>query len=324
MAILRLRNITKFYEINRNSFSLRPQRIKAVDNVCLTLTEGMTLGLVGESGCGKSTLAKIILKLIPPTSGEIIFKEKNITRLSESAFRPLRRQMQIVFQDPYGSLSPRLTVKDIIAEPLRSFGMPKIFMRPRIEELLIQVGLNSGHADRLPQQLSGGERQRVGIARALATSPRLVVLDEAVSSLDLSTQAQVLNLLVKLQQKYALTYVFIAHNLGVVRYVSDRVAVMLRGTVVEKGSTGEVYNNPLHPYTQLLLGSMPSLHKRLLRTRKKEAELPRKDERGTAADTSSACVFFSFCPKSRKECAEKNPVLKEVAPHHWVSCACIE
>lgn len=265
MAMLRLHEISKTYQLNKSFISSTIKEIKAVDNVCLEIKQGKTLGLVGESGCGKSTLARIILKLLQPSSGQIFFKEKEITQLKEKQFRMLRRKIQIVFQDPYSSLSPRLKVKNIIAEPLLSFKENKTFIQDRVDVLLKNVGLNPDYKNRLPHQLSGGERQRIGIARALATNPELLILDEAVSSLDLSTQAQVLNLLKDLQEQYKLTYLFIAHNLDVVRYISDDVAVMYRGKIVEQAGVKQLYENPAHPYTKLLLNSMPSLEKKLLR-----------------------------------------------------------
>jgi ABC-type oligopeptide transport system ATPase subunit len=259
--MLRVDNLTKFYQLNK-SFDTEVTKIKAVDNVCLEIKQGKTLGLVGESGCGKSTLARIILKLISPTSGSVFFKGNEITGLKEPDFRPMRKKIQIVFQDPYSSLSPRLKIKDIIAEPLLAFKYDKKEIENKVEQLLKDVGLNSEYKHRLPHQLSGGERQRVGIARALATSPELMILDESVSSLDLSTQAQVLNLLCDLQKKFKLTFLFIAHNLDVVRYISDQVAVMYKGAIVELADVEELYDNPLHPYTKILLASMPGIDKK--------------------------------------------------------------
>jgi len=259
LVILRLKDIIKDYESPGNMFSLRKKFTRAVQGVSLEIKQSTTLGLVGESGCGKSTLAKIILKLIAPTSGKVMFDGADITEIKEKDFRQLRREIQIVFQDPYSSLSPRLRIKNIIAEPLLAFKKPKKKVEQRVRELISRVGLNQEHMERLPHQLSGGQRQRVGIARALATSPKLLVLDEAVSSLDLSTQAQILNLLNSLQKKLSLTYLFIAHNLSVVRYLCDEVAVMYRGKILETGQTEKIYSSPKHEYTRLLLRSMPKL-----------------------------------------------------------------
>jgi len=259
LALLKTENLTKVYTLKRNMFSQKMREIKAVDGINLELESGKTLGLVGESGCGKSTLSKLILKLIAPTTGRIIFDGEDITSKSNREFRPLREDIQIVFQDPYGSLSPRLTIKKIISEPLEAFDYDTHTIGKRVSELLVSVGMDDQYLSRYPHQLSGGQRQRVSIARALATSPRLLVLDEAVSSLDLSTQAQIINLLVELQEKYKLTYLFIAHDLGVIRYISDKVAVMHNGKIVEMAPTQNIYNNPLHPYTKSLLASMPKL-----------------------------------------------------------------
>ena len=313
MALLKLLDITKFYESRESIFSLNTGLNRAVYKVNINIKHGTTLGLVGESGCGKSTLAKIILKLLKPTSGTVLFEDENITDLRENDFRLRRRDIQIVFQDPYSSLSPRLRIKSIIAEPLIAFKMPPQEIDARVRELISQVGLNEVHLDRLPHQLSGGERQRVGIARALATSPKLLVLDEAVSSLDLSTQAQVLNLLEDLQKKYQLTYLFIAHNLSVVRHISDEVAVMYKGEIVEQGESNIVYNNPLHPYTRLLISSMPSPEKRGKRESVKNIE-------GSEQRELKACSFYANCPKHEDKCKSQLPGLVEIEPGHWVRC----
>ncbi|MBU1043518.1 MAG: ATP-binding cassette domain-containing protein [Candidatus Omnitrophica bacterium] len=314
--MLRLNKISKYYQLNKSFISAISKKIKAVDSVCLEIKSGQTLGLVGESGCGKSTLARIILKLISPSSGQIFFQNQEITDLTEKQFRVLRQKIQIVFQDPYSSLSPRLTVKNIIAEPLQAFKQKKKLIEPRVRELLLNVGLNPEYADRLPHQLSGGERQRVGIARALATNPELLILDEAVSSLDLSTQAQVLNLLKDLQAKYKLTYLFIAHNLDVVRYISDHVAVMYKGRIVEQASVKQLYENPLHPYTRILLNSMPSLEKKLLLNK---TQTPNLENQSLQPD-NQGCCFYAQCNKAKAECAEQIPELKQIESGHWLSC----
>ena len=313
MAILKLIDITKFYEARRNVFSLIPNRIRAVHKVNININQGTTLGLVGESGCGKSTLAKIVLKLINPSSGAVVFEDENITELKEKNFRPMRKDIQIVFQDPYSSLSPRLRVKTIISEPLLSFGIPRKEIDSRVRELIKQVGLNEIHLERLPHQLSGRERQRVGIARALATSPKLLVLDEAVSSLDLSTQAQVLNLLESLQKKYNLTYLFIAHNLSVVRHISDQVAVMYKGIIVEQGESEAVYKKQLHPYTQLLISSMPTPAKKRTGESLKNVNPPKNY-------SSTGCGFYANCSKRADKCKSEEPQLVEIEKDHWVRC----
>ncbi len=314
--MLRLNQITKYYQLNKSFVSTARKRIKAVDSVCLEIKPGQTLGLVGESGCGKSTLARIILKLIKPSSGQIFFNDKEITDLKENQFRALRKEIQIVFQDPYSSLSPRLKVKNIIAEPLQAFKEKKDFINQRVKDLLKNVGLNPEYENRLPHQLSGGERQRVGIARALATNPKLLILDEAVSSLDLSTQAQVLNLLKDLQEKYKLTYLFIAHNLDVVRYISDHVAVMYKGSIVEQASVSQLYENPMHPYTKILLSSMPSLEKKLLLNENKKMNIESQNQQ----TDNQGCCFYGQCLKAKSECAQEKPLLNQINPGHWLSC----
>ena len=314
--MLRIDSITKYYQLNKSFISTARKKIKAVDSVSLEIESGKTLGLVGESGCGKSTLARIILKLIKPNSGQIFFNDKEITDLKEKQFRALRKEIQIVFQDPYSSLSPRLKVKNIIAEPLRAFNEKKDFIDQRVKALLKNVGLNIEYENRLPHQLSGGERQRVGIARALATNPKLLILDEAVSSLDLSTQAQVLNLLKDLQEKYKLTYLFIAHNLDVVRYISDYVAVMYKGRIVEQASVSQLYKNPLHPYTKILLSSMPTLEKKLLLNKNKKLSI----ESPSQVADNPGCCFYSQCFKANIGCSQEKPQLKQISPGHWLSC----
>lgn len=318
--MLRLLEITKYYRLNKSLISPVVKKIKAVDKVCLEIKQGKTLGLVGESGCGKSTLARIILKLTQPSSGKVFFKGIDITSQKESQFRLMRKEIQIVFQDPYSSLSPRLRVENIIAEPLLAFSKNKQDrndIKTKVDTLLKDVGLNPDYKSRFPHQLSGGERQRVGIARALATSPKLLVLDEAVSSLDLSTQAQVLNLLKDLQDKFKLTYLFIAHNLEVVRYISDEVAVMYKGSLVEKAEVAKLYEGPLHPYTRVLLNSMPSLGKRLIS--KDSNEKVNIDDRMQESDLKGCC-FYPKCVKAQARCKVLKPTLKEVKPGHWVSC----
>ncbi|MBU2064005.1 MAG: ATP-binding cassette domain-containing protein [Candidatus Omnitrophica bacterium] len=317
MALLELKSLNKSYEIEKNIFSRNRFKLKAVDDVSFTIKQGKTFGLVGESGCGKSTLAKLIVKLINPDAGKIFFDRQDITQQTERKFRPLRQKIQIVFQDPYSSLSPRLKVGQIISEPLEAFSLRPRIVEERIAELIVQMGLDKEYLNRLPSELSGGERQRVGIARALATYPKLVILDEAVSSLDLSTQAQILNLLLELQNRYKLSYLFIAHNLNAVEFIADELAVMYYGQIVETGVTTRVYEKPAHPYTRKLLASRPSFKRKLLNGGK--TQLARE---GNAVSDFKilGCKFFKYCPNSKQKCRQIKPQLEEVAPGHFASC----
>jgi oligopeptide transport system ATP-binding protein len=256
--MLKVKNLKKYFPLKKGLLGESSQVVKAVDGISFEIKEGETLGLVGESGCGKTTTARLILRLIEASGGEVHFEGENIFTLSREKMHSLRRKMQIIFQDPFASLNPRMTVGSIIAEPLQVHGLgKKKERRERVKELLNIVGLNSRHYNRYPHEFSGGQRQRVGIARAIALNPKLIVADEPVSSLDLSIQAQIINLLLDLQKKFGLSYLFIAHNLNVVRYMSQRVAVMYSGKIVELAPAEEIYNSPRHPYTKKLLSAIP-------------------------------------------------------------------
>lgn len=291
---------------------------KAVDGISFHVKKGETLGLVGESGCGKSTTGRAILQLYRPTSGEIIFEGKDLTKLRGNDLRLMRRKMQMIFQDPYASLNPRMSVRDIIGEPLVIHKMgTNNERRDRVLELMRIVGLNPYYATRFPHEFSGGQRQRIGIARALAVSPDFIVCDEPVSALDVSIQAQIINLLEELQEQFGLTYLFIAHDLAVVRHISDRVAVMYLGKLMEQANSGEIYDNPLHPYTKALLSAVPIPDPTLERKRERiilTGDVP------SSLRPPRGCVFHTRCPIAIEECRVDIPEWREAEPGHWVAC----
>jgi len=320
--LLRVIRLKKYFPVRRGLLQRVIGQIKAVDDVSLDLQRGETLGLVGESGCGKSTLGRTVLRLVEPSSGQIEFDGLDITRLPHRRMKALRRDMQMIFQDPVGSLDPRMTVADIIGEGLLIHGMRRHSERgDTAREMLERVGLRREQADRFPHEFSGGQRQRIGIARALALAPKLIVADEPVSALDVSIQSQVLNLLVELKREFGLTYIFVAHNLAVVAYISDRIAVMYLGKVVELAPSAELYENPLHPYTTTLLSAIPVADPDHRRDRiKLTGDVP------SPFNPPTGCHFRTRCPLARKKgtqdgiCAEVEPPLTESRAGHSAAC----
>jgi oligopeptide transport system ATP-binding protein len=320
--LLRVRGIKKYFPVRRGFLQRVIGYIKAVDGIDLDVAQGETLGLVGESGCGKSTLGRSILRLVEPTEGTIEFDGRNITALNRRQMKPIRADMQIIFQDPVGSLNPRMSVGDIVGEGLLVHGMRDRKKRQAItRDVLQKVGLRQEYANRYPHEFSGGQRQRIGIARALALSPKLIIADEPVSALDVSIQSQVLNLLVDLRREFGLTYIFVAHNLAVVSYISDRVAVMYLGQVMELANAEELYRNPLHPYTKSLLSAIPEPDPDHVRRHTVlSGDVP------SPFNPPSGCPFRTRCPLAKEKgtvdgiCAEKRPVFGEKNPGHFAAC----
>ena len=314
--LLEIKELKKHYPVRKGLFGKQTGSVYAVDGVTFTIHEGETLGLVGESGCGKSTVGRTILRLIDPTAGEISWRGKRIDGLSRASMRSFRKEMQAVFQDPYSSLNPRMRAADIVSEPLRNFErLSKAEGRKRVAALFERVGLRSDQMIRFPHEFSGGQRQRLGIARALSVRPKLIMCDEPVSALDVSVQAQVINLLIDLQKEMQLSYLFVAHDLAVVRHISHRVAVMYLGRIVELADTRTLFENPQHPYTEALLSAVPipdPTHKR--------EQIVLSGDVPSPINRPSGCHFHTRCPYAQDRCKVEEPAIREIAPGHIVAC----
>jgi oligopeptide/dipeptide ABC transporter ATP-binding protein len=314
--LLTVKNLKKTFTVRRGLFELK-KKVTAVDDISFAINEGETFGLVGESGCGKSTTARLILKLIAADNGEVFFEEKNIFKLLKSELKKFRRKAQIIFQDPYNSLNPRLSIRSALAEPLE---IHKIVGRKekekRIDELLNLVGLSSEDKKKFPREFSGGQRQRIGIARSLAVNPKFIICDEPVSSLDVSIQAQIINLLIELQEKLKLTYLFITHDLALLNQIAQRIAVMYLGKIVEIGNVETIINNPCHPYTKILISSIPQPN-----PKEKQKGQPLAGEPPSALNIPSGCRFHTRCPIAQfPKCSEEEPILREINSSHQTAC----
>jgi oligopeptide/dipeptide ABC transporter ATP-binding protein len=315
-TLLEVKGLKKYYPISSGLFNKTTGFVKAVDDVSFSVNEGETLGIVGESGCGKSTTGRTILRLNEPTEGDVIFQGQHLSTLKGDGLRKVRRDMQIVFQDPYASLNPRMTIGTILEEPLKIHGLAAGAERKqRVKELLDIVGLTEHHYNRYPHEFSGGQRQRIGIARALITKPKLIVADEPVSALDVSIQSQILNLMKDLQEQFKLTYIFISHDLSVVRHICDRVGVMYLGALVELAPKHKLYENPQHPYTQALLSAVPHPNPRESRER-----IILSGDVPSPANPPAGCAFHTRCRFTMERCKTERPVLKQSTPGHWVAC----
>lgn len=316
--LLKVEGLKKYFPSSSGWFGQSKQMLKAVDGIDFYVKKGETLGIVGESGCGKSTTGNTIIRLLEPSEGKIIFEGEDITKLSEREMQKIRKDIQMVFQDPFSSLNPRMRVFDIIAEPLRTHkaASGKV-LENIIYELMETVGLDRSFAKRYPHEFSGGQRQRIGIARALALKPKLIICDEPVSALDVSIQAQILNLFIELQQKFDLTYIFIAHGIPAVKYISDRIAVMYMGEIVELASKDNLFSQTMHPYTKGLIAAVPVPDPSL---RQQNNRMILEDDLPDQEDISNGCKFFSRCPFGTDKCKEEKPILKEIKNGHFAAC----
>ncbi len=316
MPVLKVENLKKYYPVKKGFFQRTVNHIKAVDGVSFHLDKGETLGLVGESGCGKTTVGRSILRLTQPTAGTVTYREKNLGEMNRETLRKTRTSLQIIFQDPFSSLNPRMNVEKIIAEPLKNFKtLARGQIRKKVAELMTRVGLRPAHMGKYPHEFSGGQRQRIGIARALAVNPDVIICDEAVSALDVSIQAQIINLLKDLQEELNLAYLFIAHDISVVEYISHRIAVMYLGRIVELAPDRQLYKTPLHPYTKALLSAVPIPDP--LADQDQEIILP--GDVPSPLDPPNGCTFHPRCPMSMKKC-QVQPVYRQIQPDHWIAC----
>ncbi len=325
--LLQVRDLKMHFPVSRGLFGGPPAQVKAVDGVSFGMKTGETLGLVGESGCGKSTTGRAILQLLQPTSGSVQFEGRELTNMWQRSFgrwtwspelRQLRREMQIIFQDPYASLNPRMTVENIVSEPMRTFQtVPAAERRQQVQELLRRVGMDPRYIRRYPHEFSGGQRQRIGIARALALKPKLIVADEPISALDVSIQAQIMNLLQEIQDEFQLTYLFIAHDLSAVRHISDRIAVMYLGRLVELADRNAIYSSPSHPYTQALISAIPIPDPKVERKRER---IVLKGDVPSPMNPPTGCYFHTRCPLKEARCETEQPQLREIADGHQVAC----